>query len=186
VGSTACAGVCPHGTHAPAGSSNCESCIAGRVDYDSDPSTPCIDCEAGRFSEAVGAAVCAGLCPHGTYAPAGSLNATSCTSCIAGRADSDSDAGTPCSDCDAGRFSEAVGATSCTECPIGTLAPVGSSDATSCEAVEWLRAHEVTLAQLQARLQPHDPAKFCGDDKSWTDPDAEVKFTGLTQTLGQL
>eukprot|EP01047_Picozoa_sp_COSAG01_P017230 COSAG01_NODE_908_length_12794_cov_119.794171_2_plen_1484_part_00 len=80
---TSCGGVCQPGTYAPAAStraSNCTACHPGQYDHDADAATPCISCPAGRFSSLSGATSC-GVCQSGTYAPPGSINASSCTAC---------------------------------------------------------------------------------------------------------
>ena len=66
---TECSGVCPDGTHSfPASTheGNCELCIPGRSDDDTDPGTPCDECEAGLFANTSGTLQCA-FCPAGTH-----------------------------------------------------------------------------------------------------------------------
>jgi hypothetical protein len=107
--------------------SGCVSCLPGQADADSDPATPCVDCEAGRFSNTSGVTECSGTCSNGTYAAPGSLTDSDCISCLAGQVDADSDPGTPCDDCEAGRSSSASQAGECSRCPNGTYSPAGST-----------------------------------------------------------
>jgi hypothetical protein len=72
---------CGTGQYAGIGSSTCDSCYAGRVDHDDDPTTPCEDC------------------PIGSYAGCG---VTTCDICTAGQSDADADPSTPCTPCAAG------------------------------------------------------------------------------------
>eukprot|EP01043_Picozoa_sp_COSAG02_P103310 COSAG02_NODE_39321_length_418_cov_1.141066_1_plen_94_part_10 len=44
-------------------------CTAGTYDSDSDPSTPCDDCPAGRYSDEPGATECVLVCLPGSYSP---------------------------------------------------------------------------------------------------------------------
>eukprot|EP01043_Picozoa_sp_COSAG02_P074696 COSAG02_NODE_15070_length_1207_cov_2.448556_1_plen_175_part_10 len=70
--------------HAPPNSINSHRalqgmCIPGTYDDDSDPSTPCVLCAAGTFSNATGAiGSCGGACPRGTHSRAGSTHLTQC------------------------------------------------------------------------------------------------------------
>jgi hypothetical protein len=72
-------------------------------------------------------------CENGTYAP---LDADQCAICPAGRTDDDSNPGTECVDCVAGRHSsvtQVVG--SCMgSCPAGSFGGVGSNTSSGCEA----------------------------------------------------
>eukprot|EP01046_Picozoa_sp_COSAG06_P116125 COSAG06_NODE_63093_length_263_cov_0.634146_1_plen_87_part_11 len=82
--------------------------MAGYVDVDSDPSTPCDSDDVHR-------------CLAGFYAPEGSSGAlaTACTICPIGTADLDANPATVCEDCRAGHEALAVGATSCSACREG-------------------------------------------------------------------
>jgi len=78
-------------------------CAAGQADLDSNSSTACSNCAAGKYS---------------------AKGSTACIECVANTADTDSDAASPCTRCGAGKYS-AKGATSCTlyggVCSFGTL-----------------------------------------------------------------
>eukprot|EP01045_Picozoa_sp_COSAG04_P013969 COSAG04_NODE_1020_length_8729_cov_2.983082_3_plen_1985_part_00 len=72
-------------------------------------------------------------CRLGACAPGTEVSDGSCTPCDAGRADLDSDADTPCSECLAGSYSNAS-STSCTICAAGTHAAAGASECSPCAA----------------------------------------------------
>eukprot|EP01043_Picozoa_sp_COSAG02_P077235 COSAG02_NODE_16800_length_1054_cov_1.990576_1_plen_312_part_10 len=131
-------------------------CMAGTADDDSDPATPCVQCDIGTFGEGGSAAcevcvagtadddsdpatICA-LCGAGTYAAEGS---TVCEACPSGTTDDDSDASTPCStvhvadaqDCAAGTADDdSDPATPCVQCDIGTFGEGGSAACEVCVA----------------------------------------------------
>ena len=126
---TSCA-ACGAGTFAPTGSAACSQCTVGQTDHDQSAATPCIDCDAGRFSDSASSdAVCAGVCSTSSYAAEGST--AGCQDCSPGQYDDDSDVGTPCRLCPANTFAIGVGGTVCESCPEGR-ASIGGS--TSCSA----------------------------------------------------
>lgn len=116
-------------------SSACPLCAPGRIDADSDASTPCEKCPAGKIEPGEGrTTTCSGTCGPGTSAPPGS---TACLTCIAGTYDDDSDSTTECTLCDRGRFGSTAGATSrddgCSgQCGSGTSSEQGSTTISSC------------------------------------------------------
>ena len=68
-------GACSPGTYSTtstaAAGTNCTACPAGRSDHDSDSSTACADCTAGKYSNATGVVgECQGSCPAPSPAPA--------------------------------------------------------------------------------------------------------------------
>ena len=73
--STACT-ACAVGTYAGCGSTVCEECVAGFVDSDEDPATPCHECLAVRYWHSF------------------AQGRSECISCAAGRADLDMDSTT--------------------------------------------------------------------------------------------
>ena len=118
---------------------NCAECRAGFADGDSDPGTPCVHCQAGRFSSAVGATECEGaLCSPGSYAAPGSTVASDCINCSAGLYDADTDPGTPCVECPSGTYADAAGSTECIGegCWAGAYSPHGSTSATAAECID--------------------------------------------------
>ena len=125
AGATSCTS-CAVGTYAAAGSTSCTSCPVGFIDHDSKPYTPCQTCDAGTYSDEQGATACK-TCNAGTYAAAGS---PSCTPCIDGAVDHDSDPSTPCQ-CGAGTY---VDGYNCVACTVGTYSAFGSTSCTSCAA----------------------------------------------------
>eukprot|EP01046_Picozoa_sp_COSAG06_P025369 COSAG06_NODE_2128_length_7534_cov_2.020713_2_plen_857_part_00 len=126
---------CDVGTYAGPAATECMSCPVGQVDADSDPSTACTLCEAGKYADIAGLTVCVS-CDAGTYhVVAGSSAPSDCIACTAGQIDSDSDAATPCEDCPAGRYSNEHGAIECIgECAAHEYSPPGSADASSCDS----------------------------------------------------
>ena len=119
---------CPGSTESGAADSftmareRCSMCTPGQYDHDNISSTACENCTAGRFSGIVGATQCAGVCADaGTYGAPGQTSSAACEPCSPGRWDHDAAvetaaggrASTPCVSCDAGRYSDAVGATEC-------------------------------------------------------------------------
>ena len=91
----------------------------------------CAKCAAGKYKSVTGAAVCT-ACPAGKSSPATSDALADCANCLAGAY---SLAGSPCTDCPAGTFSAAAGASACTDCPAGTFsAAAGASVASACSA----------------------------------------------------
>jgi hypothetical protein len=125
--------LCPQGTIWSANASmHCQQCAPGKADEDSNPTTPCSQCTAGRYST-VGSAVCR-ACPAG-MADLDKSAATLCTACQPGRysapaavtcplcpkgeADADRNPATPCTACKTGSYA-AAGSTACEHCPLGT------------------------------------------------------------------
>ena len=107
-----------------------EACTTGK--YSS--SNICIDCAAGKFSDAVGASVAStcGDCGAGKYSAADA--STVCTDCAAGKF---SDAvgasvASTCADCEAGKYSAADASTVCTNCTANSNSMTGSDAALDC------------------------------------------------------
>jgi hypothetical protein len=125
---------CNSGTYAGHAATECTDCPVGQVDADTDPSTACTPCEAGKYTDVVGLEVCVS-CDAGTYnVVAGSSSPSDCIACTAGQIDSDNDAATPCEECPAGRYSNEIGVTECSgQCSSHEYSPPGSTDATSCD-----------------------------------------------------
>eukprot|EP00116_Pleurobrachia_bachei_P000374 sb/3460636/ len=97
-----------------------------------DSSSSCQDCLAGTFSNTKGQATCR-QCDVGYYSSGGASSCTKCKTgftnnadfsacvCPAGYAGTDSNS---CTQCEAGSFSDGVGATSCTQCEAGSFSDV--------------------------------------------------------------
>ena len=85
-------------------------CMSGTSDDDSDPATPCVQCDIG------------------TYGAGGSAP---CEVCAAGSADDDSDPATPCVQCNIGTYGEG-GPAPCVVCAAGT-ADTDNLPSTLCE-----------------------------------------------------
>jgi hypothetical protein len=126
----------------PVWSANCTACPAGTFSNVSGSSL-CSSCQPGTFSSSPGATACE-LCPANTFAVAGSGNCTACPMASSSPAGSASagdclcDPGTfaqsgSCSECVAGRYSNATGATDCSSCAPGTYQnEAGSTSCTAC------------------------------------------------------
>jgi len=134
---------CGAGTYSDtAGSSSCTSCGAGRYSSatGATSSTTCTACAAGKYSSTVGAtsiATCL-TCPINTVSAPGS---SSCAfACGAG---SYATGPGTCTNCDAGKYSSTVGATSiatCLTCGAGTKSSAGSSSCTTCDSGQYSAA----------------------------------------------
>jgi hypothetical protein len=108
----------------------CVECGIGTRDDDNDPTSPCVPCGEGRFSNQVGQVQCEGTCVLGeSIATEGATSATACSQCVPGQYGESEDGAPMCFDCEAGRFSTAGGATSaqsCIACAFGTFSQAGS------------------------------------------------------------
>ena len=91
---------------------NCTACVAGKY-KPTEGSDGCTDCSAGTYSEAT-ASACSD-CPAHTYSPGGSPLSTSCT-CNRGYHGPD---GGPCAACGMGTYKDTKGSAPCTQCPAG-------------------------------------------------------------------
>ena len=137
---------CVSGTAWDGTDSSCTTCGTGTFDGDSDPSTPCEDCAAGRYSDVPGATECLETsCLSGSYSAPGSVSATDCTNCTAGRADLDHNPSTPCESCPDGTFSTANASTACADCETGQVSMPGSTNMLSCILPRWLAADGRTV-----------------------------------------
>ena len=125
--------LCPAGSYATAGSTECVDCVAGYADEDSDPSTPCSQCTPGHQQTAAAQTICdpcsegtadtdsdpataCEICEPGSYAPQTSIL---CNACPSGEADTDSNPATACFVCAPGGYSD-VAATTCDTCQAGS------------------------------------------------------------------
>ena len=118
-------GLDPGSASAPTG---CSDCPAGFSDDDSDPSTPCAPCTAGRFSAATAVAgACPQTCPVGQSSSVeGATDGSGCEDCPAGTYALSG----VCTPCAAGTFSTAAGASDanvCSACGRGTGSPAGAT-----------------------------------------------------------
>ncbi|GMH97930.1 hypothetical protein TrVE_jg8351 [Triparma verrucosa] len=110
---------CPAGMKSVSGN-RCEQCPSGR--YSEAGSSSCDDCARGKFNDVVGSPSCA-LCPASTY-----NNST----------------GMPkCTKCPSGKFSNSQGSKECTECPPKSFSGEGSTDCSSCHALNCEPGQEV-------------------------------------------
>ena len=107
--------------------------------------SPCIECEAGKYSSYAQTVYRCSACAAGTQAvdATGSEpvfvahGATGCVGCEAGQYDNDAQSsefsgGTECVDCDAGQFS-AAGQTTCTTCEVGQHSGTAATTCDDCE-----------------------------------------------------
>ena len=125
---------CNAGTYSAAGAASCTKCPIGEYLTTGGTSVlSCRYCLAGRYSDFEGAASCSNVCSAGTYSLAG---AGSCTSCNAGTYSNTIGAtsSSTCTPCSAGTYSSAIGSSSCTSCPAGKYSAGGAASCTSCNA----------------------------------------------------
>ena len=123
------------GQYAPEGSDQCYDCVAGYYDDDTDAATACIQAPAVL------------ICRYGTYDD--DNDGAGCAPCAVGKADTDLDPSTPCTDCAVGQYTATTGEASCTtctwgqftdgvtacaDCPAGTYAGNAAGGCTVCEA----------------------------------------------------
>ncbi|GMI00164.1 hypothetical protein TrLO_g11697 [Triparma laevis f. longispina] len=176
AGASSCSSSCPAGTHAsttptacincPAGKfigspggtseSSCTSCEAGKFN-ESQGSISCTDCDSGKFSP-TGVAVCTS-CDAGKYSASGSSEdncldydagmsspqgSTSCS--IVCSSGSYSPVGSPCINCEPGKFNENEHQESCTTCGSGRYNPsTGSKVESECRNCEAGKASTVDV-----------------------------------------
>jgi hypothetical protein len=128
--------ICAKGTYQDAtGQTTCENCTAGRylIDDETDATfhdsvEDCAACEKGQYNQLNASHGCQ-ICAKGTYQDA--TGQTTCENCTAGRYLSDDrtelilhDNITDCIDCDAGQYSNVVGASSecaCQNCAVVSI-----------------------------------------------------------------
>ena len=160
---------CPAGTYAPpnvvsyvctdcaSGSYNpdvtqdvCVECPKGKHGTGSDGAadgTHCVDCSAGRYSNAFKApsSSSCGICTSGSFSSLAAWNCTSCDAGTSSTAESEtcgacpsgkySSAAAPeCIDCDPGYHQPSPSSSSCDICVAGTASPTASADCTDCDA----------------------------------------------------
>jgi len=140
-------GVCASGSHWVAGV--CTPCSAGKYQPRS-VTNGCIDCGAGKASDAVGAASSSTCvpCDAGKFAPAG---AVSCTSCAAGSYSVLNSAA--CVQCPAGRYASPNQDT-CEGCNVGTFSGAGASICTDCAAGYYSKALSSQCAPCRQAFFP--------------------------------
>jgi hypothetical protein len=85
-------------------------------------------CLEGTFNNNVGQTACSGSCQVGRSSPLGSLTASDCLQCPAGRTTA---GGTACVTCDAGTYSDAA-QSSCVDCPEGRTSNPGAATVNEC------------------------------------------------------
>jgi hypothetical protein len=122
----------------------------------------CTNCAAGRYSDAVGVTECAGTCAVGSHSPPGSITASDCAECPAGKSDADQDPATACADCEAGRYSDAVGSAAA-ECTGGcaeeySFSIPGSTAPSACHTGPVCGASEGSCPLGQFCLSEEAPA----------------------------
>ena len=151
-------------------------CPPGKVDNDTDPSTPCTDCEPGGYT--MRCSTSCGVCHEGTadldhdpstpcdlcLAGMYSIDRGHCVLCEAGRTDHDSDSATPCVDCAPGSFSDR-GEFTCHECVPGQydhdaydpdVRLSASTPCESCEVGQYSGRSEKACYDCQAGKADHD------------------------------
>ena len=124
--------LCASGSYQPQpGASSCILCVQGSYSVSPGAQYPCMECIAGKFSNA-GSSNCSD-CQAGTFS---SSNSSSCTPCQPGDY-SDQSKSVECFPCDAGTFSSVEGATLCQLCAAGFSAPPASTRCTECAQSTW-------------------------------------------------
>ena len=140
------------------------ACVACPAGYSSgEGSTKCQTCEAGKFSDTIGAGDCK-QCLKGYYREADSTELTSCIQCIKGETSKEgasscdgcdvgkygSTAGT-CSPCPSGQYQDGKGESSCKECDVDTyLNEQGKSSKADCHACSNERSTGTVQGATQA------------------------------------
>ncbi|MFT7579045.1 MAG: hypothetical protein ACI9MR_000707, partial [Myxococcota bacterium] len=122
VGATSCK-FCPNGTDSEAGADSCTACDPGT--FNPFTAQACTACEDGIAPDP-GATSCI-ACDDGFVA---SADRTECVGCPIGQYRNSAGA---CQSCQANRYNDVVGATSCTFCPKGTDSEAGADSCTACD-----------------------------------------------------
>ncbi|GMH86050.1 hypothetical protein TL16_g10421 [Triparma laevis f. inornata] len=131
---------CSSGTYADeAGQASCEPCEKGKaLLWDGgEPSTSCASCSSGTYASSAGLSTCAS-CPEGKFS-SGSA-AESCQDCEVGTFNPSTGQASCPSNCAAGKYGTAIGATSsssCLNCDAGSSSPEGATSCTECEAGKY-------------------------------------------------
>eukprot|EP00929_Paragymnodinium_shiwhaense_P065096 TRINITY_DN32675_c0_g1_i6.p1 TRINITY_DN32675_c0_g1~~TRINITY_DN32675_c0_g1_i6.p1 ORF type:complete len:2595 (+),score=526.95 TRINITY_DN32675_c0_g1_i6:959-8743(+) len=131
---------CPPGNYSGGGAAECSDCEAGTYAA-AEGTTECHMCRPGTYREAQESAMSCTDCPLGRFSP--SLKASSIDTCILcpagthGSVPGQSDESLACSDCTAGKSSEA-GLESCSSCPAGRHSGPRAATCEVCEAGRYV------------------------------------------------
>eukprot|EP00698_Gefionella_okellyi_P001450 TRINITY_DN11405_c0_g1_i11.p1 TRINITY_DN11405_c0_g1~~TRINITY_DN11405_c0_g1_i11.p1 ORF type:complete len:2212 (+),score=424.46 TRINITY_DN11405_c0_g1_i11:34-6669(+) len=121
---------CDLGYWSASGDTHCTACLAGNYANVSGDSGVCRPCASGSFSANDGSTRCE-TCLRGSWSTTGR---TRCEQCAAGTFSADLSASQPCAVCPAGSFSNASGASGCSQCEVGYWAAANSTQCTACSA----------------------------------------------------
>ena len=137
---------CPENSLSPIGSSGPQECRCP-AGFTGEDGQACEACPAGKFKVDPGAGICTD-CETGTYSMvAGATSKDTCTKCSS-ISSSKTGAGSvtchcnsgytgpdlgPCSPCGVGKYKDAPGNGTCTECGAHASSPAGSTEQTSCK-----------------------------------------------------
>ena len=180
---TACV-ACQTGEYSAGGISpagQCTECAAGWADEDFDGATECTACSPGFFAGA-GEGPCTG-CPAGLYTPVArggsiavcdmcqvgqysGIGSRNCEFCLAGQADTDVNASTPCITCPVGTYA-GCGEAVCSECVAGQV-DLDLDSATPCTACASGTYWEAATALNVSRCLVCPAGRADGDADSTT------------------
>jgi hypothetical protein len=136
-------------------STRCEECPEGKAGFHQGDVTACAICSSGKYTSQRGRTSCL-ACPFGSYQPFN--QSSSCINCPQGKAGTVTNAtyeaagcpilcipgtystntnpSTACTNCAAGYYASLHQASTCNQCPDGSLSPAGSQNLTNCSCLE--------------------------------------------------
>ena len=98
-----------------------------------------------------------------------------CTVCHAGSFNEETGRNTECSECEAGKFSDAGSAT-CSECEAGRFSDAGSATCSECEAGRFSDAGSSTCSECEAGKFSDAGSATCSDNCLNLDPQLNIKL----------
>lgn len=144
----------------------CEYCVEGQADSDSDPGSECVECVAAAYtytsiSGRIGACL---NCSTGSYF----VSTNECTPCPAGRLSASPD--TPCADCASGKIAATASSISCVDCDPGKAPNMDSTACVDCAAGRYADPSQfecIDCAAGQADIDgdPSTPCEICAPGK---------------------
>eukprot|EP01048_Picozoa_sp_COSAG05_P003990 COSAG05_NODE_198_length_14502_cov_41.134416_9_plen_995_part_00 len=139
-------------------SSHCVRCVAGRVDHDSDPSTACRLCPAGRFAH-IGSAQCE-PCASGTHSLAGASTCDHCSGRLHCRANHTCQASAPGN---VGRCVRCTTRCGCTNPIAANYDPSAKQDDGSCDYLSMCKSKQWRCAPTKVPAACLDGQCFSKD-----------------------
>jgi len=116
--------LCPLNADKPIGSLR-TSCLCNAGYIGPDMWGPCESCEAGKYKEVAGSALC-DFCDPDSISMAASTSKSACT-CLPGFHGADG-----CTACSPGKYQAFLGTALCASCPLNSISPVASAQLVSC------------------------------------------------------